>query len=1547
MAQNNSFSINLDLDKQKVEDGLKQLGNTIDKNLTNKKLSIQVDEEKLNQQMKAVEAKLKSIENKKIKMDIDDKVIDDQINNLKSKIESIETSKIKAGFDSESAAKEVALLQKDLDKLLSKKTKIAVNVSDAEAEIATLSNMMTGLQDEKAKITVDVDDSDVRDLEESIGNIDDKSVKVAGSADASEVKEFADAIDDLPDDKVVKVSLGGTMTEFSAKMEGVSSLGNTLQDVSQAGTEYASAMKAIQTQTQLTGVELEKFKVASENAYKNGVGENISETTEKMLEARKALGSSASIQEVQEFATQAEAIAKSTGKDYNEVIAASTSAIKNFGVSGSEALGTVAKSFSTIGEGQDVSGTFEEFSEDFSSAGYSVQQFGNLLDTAFEKGADNINKVGDSIQETATRLAAGDVTKGLKDLNNPIADAVAGLAELARKGEITQKEFMERSAKIVEESGIDEATKKNIAAAVSSSMGEDLGANFWKVFVAAPIDDAELKSKGDKILGDMTKSIAPKDVFSQFSKSASLEFAKVSSAVAPMVKSIGAAMTTVGQIAPGLKMIGEFDLKKSVQSTKDFATGIANGTKSLLGLIPATTSATTAQTGLNAAQSANPMGAIILAVVALGAAFYILYQKSEEFRNFIDGIGAVAKDAFNGIMTAIEPLKDTLLTIGKIIFDYVTAPFQILWGVVKGVVEHFKSAEEAGDSLGTKMASLKPIFEKIGAVANTVFTAISNVVKWFIENAIKILVATITGLIDIFISIGTTVKSIVAPIFEWFWNTILKPLVNGISDFIGSVGSAIDTMTDFSESNAKRAAAQSKESLALFKKNREEMNSLASKSFGADTWDDATKQKIKERAEGLKKSLLASASIIQDKGERQKQIDYINNLYNTIYSNINKQKKSPENKNATNVSPTVDVAKVAEAAKLHNDYLKQEALFDARLIANEWDKELKILSINEEFDLKNLALEKKSQEEIIKVKAKYAQDKSLVNEKYRLKEFETAVAEAKANAKELVNISQTVIDEYKSQLTSGDTSVLPAYMTESFKKLNLEHDAQIQEYLDKDKEFIEKQKEISLKVSTGEISQDEGLKQLQDFAKVRLDFLKINNISYQNLLKKQGKENADLIKSLKKDELSAQYTDQLANAKSASEYDKVQSLISLKEKYDADVAAAKGNKVKLLIITKAFWQETAKIESAYREANLSNSLKAYSKLANSFVGIFSNIKVGNNKSEIDSAKSDLASIEDALKELDAQRRDNSISENEYEINQDELLRKKQDALERAGQSYVNFGNIVRAVNEAIIESMTKMVDATVAKNTELVSKMNENEQAKQAIRSKGSEATAEDIEALATLTDEGETLKQEAYMNTAAVFGGTMVSMLASGKSFLKSTVMSVLGALKALIPIYIAQIYAAEIASKSFAGLITAPLLIAAFTSLVIAAEAMVSSMDFAKGGENPYGGFGGGLHRREKRVLLRVAETGRPEYVLNPNSTAKSDIKELDAINKMGISPKQYYLNQFQSQQLDVGLLHKELVEIKAVLQDTKLIDQKTILHNNVTAKVILPAQPSYLSY
>lgn len=72
-----------------------------------------------------------------------------------------------------------------------------------------------------------------------------------------------------------------------------------------------------------------------------------------------------------------------------------------------------------------------------------------------------------------------------------------------------------------------------------------------------------------------------------------------------------------------------------------------------LAAVVATGAMTAAQWALNVALNANPIGLVIIAVVALVAGFVALYTKCEWFRNAVDVLKNVAIAAFNGIRDAV------------------------------------------------------------------------------------------------------------------------------------------------------------------------------------------------------------------------------------------------------------------------------------------------------------------------------------------------------------------------------------------------------------------------------------------------------------------------------------------------------------------------------------------------------------------------------------------------------------------------------------------------------------------------------------------------------------------------------------------------------------------------------------------------------------------------------------------------------------------------------------------------------------------------------
>lgn len=92
-------------------------------------------------------------------------------------------------------------------------------------------------------------------------------------------------------------------------------------------------------------------------------------------------------------------------------------------------------------------------------------------------------------------------------------------------------------------------------------------------------------------------------------------------------------------------------------------------TAALVAETAATSAATAAQTGLNTAMALNPIGLIVIGVVALIAALVIAYKKFEGFRNIVDSFFGFIKTAVSGSIDLIKGYFSTLLGFYKSIFN--------------------------------------------------------------------------------------------------------------------------------------------------------------------------------------------------------------------------------------------------------------------------------------------------------------------------------------------------------------------------------------------------------------------------------------------------------------------------------------------------------------------------------------------------------------------------------------------------------------------------------------------------------------------------------------------------------------------------------------------------------------------------------------------------------------------------------------------------------------------------------------------------------------
>ena len=252
------------------------------------------------------------------------------------------------------------------------------------------------------------------------------------------------------------------------------------------------------------------------------------------------------------------------------------------------------------------------------------------------------------------------------------------------------------------------------------------------------------------------------------------------------------------------------------------------------GVVDALKGMTAAQIALNIAQSLNPMGLIVAAIVGLVAAIVVLWKKSDTFRNFVlgmfDAIKSAAstvwewlKSVWNGLITAlssfgtwvdtnvIRPVISFFQGLGEKVsavwdgivfgvttfvqliasifnaaFQIITLPFRFIWENCKQYV--FDAIEWIKEKVNTGMELVKTY------IINPIKSAYNSVVTWF-TNMKDAIATKITEIRDKVTEIFNAIKEkITGPI-----NTAKTAVTNAftaIKDGITNrINSARDTVT--------------------------------------------------------------------------------------------------------------------------------------------------------------------------------------------------------------------------------------------------------------------------------------------------------------------------------------------------------------------------------------------------------------------------------------------------------------------------------------------------------------------------------------------------------------------------------------------------------------------------------------------------------------------------------------------------------------------------------------------------------------------------------
>lgn len=222
---------------------------------------------------------------------------------------------------------------------------------------------------------------------------------------------------------------------------------------------------------------------------------------------------------------------------------------------------------------------------------------------------------------------------------------------------------------------------------------------------------------------------------------------------------------------------------------------------------------TAAQWLMNAAMSANPIGLVIAGVAALVAAFVVLWNKSESFRNFWIGLWEKIKEVSQPIISALSEWFTKAWEKIKDVWDLVKPYFSDIWEKIKVI---FSAAKEVlGAYFKLAWTAIKAVWDTVTgyfkAIWDTIagiFSVVKSVLTGDFKGAWDGIKGIVSTWVNFFSGIWNNIKGVFGEATNFFktafssawnavkavfsnWGSFFGNLWNTIKDKFSSIGTSI------------------------------------------------------------------------------------------------------------------------------------------------------------------------------------------------------------------------------------------------------------------------------------------------------------------------------------------------------------------------------------------------------------------------------------------------------------------------------------------------------------------------------------------------------------------------------------------------------------------------------------------------------------------------------------------------------------------------------------------------------------------------------------
>lgn len=399
------------------------------------------------------------------------KASENSFKNLVLKIKETSTQIENGAKKIEAYSKEITDSREELSKNQKEHQKLATEIKSVEQDL------------ERAKKEFGENSNEAKQLGQRLLSLKDDYQKLENEIDSNkktldkyqvelnntkaEVNQLSSELKQMPFDKV-KNDIDGV----TDKLKGLSgaAAGIEVAGVAAFG-EASNAVGKLEGALGLTSKQADKvFQSVQELAQR---GFDFDSALEILIRVNQVMSDLLDPNEINEFSAGVLAISDTFDQDFNDVIKASSSMIRHFGIDGDEALDIISYGLQNgLDMSNDFLDTLWEYSNQFSDMGFTAKDTLQIINQGMKDGAFNTDKLADGVKEFNIRLsevgktqeaALGELGLNVKDVTDAFNDGGEAGKNMALK---VAMELMK----------VEDETKRNqLAVALFGTMYEDVG----------------------------------------------------------------------------------------------------------------------------------------------------------------------------------------------------------------------------------------------------------------------------------------------------------------------------------------------------------------------------------------------------------------------------------------------------------------------------------------------------------------------------------------------------------------------------------------------------------------------------------------------------------------------------------------------------------------------------------------------------------------------------------------------------------------------------------------------------------------------------------------------------------------------------------------------------------------------------------------------------------------------------------------------------------------------------------------------------------------